>query len=51
MLGTLRAEAGLTVGELADRTGYGTRLLHTLLWRLEDDGLVVHEGHRWYLRT
>ncbi len=38
-----------TQQELAVRTGRGTRLLHTLLWRLEEDGRVVHEGNRWYV--
>jgi DNA-binding IclR family transcriptional regulator len=48
LLAALDAAPGLTVRELAERTAYGTRLLHQLLWRLERDGEVVHEGHRWY---
>ena len=51
LLTALDEAPGLTVPELAERTAYGTRLLHTLLWRLEADGTVVHEGNRWYRRT
>ena len=50
LLAALDEAPGLTVPELAARTAYGTRLLHTLLWRLESDGLVIHEGTRWFAR-
>jgi DNA-binding IclR family transcriptional regulator len=50
VLEALEAAPGLTVRELAERTGHGTRHLHTLLWRMEADGRVVHEGHRWFVR-
>ncbi len=48
VLAALAREPGLTVPELADRTGYATRLLHMLLWRLHADGAVANEGRRWY---
>jgi hypothetical protein len=50
ILAALDDEPGLTVGELAARTGRGTRLLHAVLWRLEDERRVIHEGNRWYVR-
>ena len=48
VLSALADEPGLTVPEIAERTGYGTRLLHMLLWRLHDDGAVANEGRRWF---
>ena len=48
ILAALEAEPGLTVRELAARTGLRGRLLHAVLWRLEDQERVVHEGNRWY---
>ncbi len=49
ILAALEAEPGLTVRELADRTGLRSRLLHAVLWRLEDQEWVVHEGNRWFV--
>jgi DNA-binding IclR family transcriptional regulator len=44
----LDAEPGLRIDELAERLGLEVRRLAPLLWRMEEEGLVVHEGHRWY---
>lgn len=51
VLAALEEEPGLTVPELHTRTIIATRLLHVVLWRLEDDQQVVHEGNRWYIRA
>lgn len=51
LMRVLEEEPGLTVGELAERTGYATRQLHMLLWRLQADGAVVNEGRRWYVAS
>lgn len=48
VLSALRAEPGLLVGELVDRTGIELRRLAPLLWSLEDEGLLVHEGRRYF---
>lgn len=50
ILTALDDEPGLTVPELAARTGLRPRLLHPVLWRMEEDGRAVHEGNRWYVR-
>jgi predicted ArsR family transcriptional regulator len=44
----LRAKAGLTHDELAERTGLTSRHVLFLLYRLEADGRVGHEANRWY---
>jgi hypothetical protein len=44
----LEAEPGLTSPELAERVGFGRRHMSLLLLRLEEHGLVVHEGRRWF---
>jgi DNA-binding IclR family transcriptional regulator len=48
VLDVLNAEPALTHAELAERSGLPSRLLAQVLWAMEDDGLVVHEGRRWY---
>jgi DNA-binding IclR family transcriptional regulator len=45
---TLEDEPGLTSPELAQRVGFGRRHMSLLLLRLEEHGLVVHEGRRWF---
>jgi DNA-binding IclR family transcriptional regulator len=45
---TLQDEPGLTSPELAERVGFGRRHMSLLLLRLEEHGLVVHEGRRWF---
>ena len=45
---TLEDHPGLTSAELAERVGYGRRHMSLLLLRLEEHGLVVHEGRRWF---
>ena len=45
---TLQDEPGLTAPELAERVGFGRRHMSLLLLRLEEHGLVVHEGRRWF---
>ncbi len=49
LLRVLEAEPGSTLRELAEATELPSRHLAMLLWRLEDDRLVVHEAHRWFL--
>ena len=46
---TLEDEPGLTAPELAERVGFGRRHMSLLLLRLEEHGLVVREGRRWFL--
>ena len=48
LLAALDAEPGLTARELAERTGYGVRLVHLLLLRLLEDGAAANEGNRWF---
>jgi hypothetical protein len=45
---TLEDEPGLTSPELAERVGFGRRHMSLLLLRLEEHGLVVHQGRRWF---
>ena len=45
---TLEDEPGLTSPELAERVGFGRRNMSLLLFRLEEHGLVVHQGRRWF---
>jgi DNA-binding GntR family transcriptional regulator len=45
---TLEQHPGLTAAELAERIGFGRRHMSLLLLRLEEHGLVVHEGRRWF---
>jgi hypothetical protein len=45
---TLEDEPGLTSPELAERVGFGRRHMSLVLLRLEEHGLVVHEGRRWF---
>ena len=45
---TLEDEPGLTSPELAERVGFGRRHMSLLLLRLEEHGLVSHEGRRWF---
>ncbi len=47
-LEALAADPGLRIDELADHLGLEIRRLAPLLWRMEEEGLVVHEGHRWF---
>jgi hypothetical protein len=44
----LECEPGLTALQLADRVGLTRRQSVLLLLRLEEHGLVVHEGRRWF---
>ena len=46
---TLEAEPGLTSRELAERARLSRRHMSLLLLRLEEHGLVVREGRRWFL--
>ena len=48
---TLEAEPGLTSPELAERVGFGRRHMSLILLRLEEHGIVAHEGRRWFLGT
>jgi hypothetical protein len=45
---TLQDEPGLTSPELAERVGFGRRHMSLVLLRLEEHGLVAHEGRRWF---
>ena len=45
---TLEDEPGLTSPELAERVGFGRRHMSLVLLRLEEHGLVAHEGRRWF---
>ena len=45
---TLEDEPGLTARELAERAGVARRHMSLLLLRLEEHGLVVREGRRWF---
>ena len=47
-LEALRDEPGLTLQELAERLQLEVRRLAPVLWRMEDERAVVHEGRRWY---
>lgn len=51
IVATLDAELGLLTAELAERMGFVPQRLAPLLWRMEDEGLVVHEGRRWFAVT
>ena len=44
----LEAEPGLTSRELAERNDLARRNMSLLLLRLEEHGLVVREGRRWF---
>jgi DNA-binding IclR family transcriptional regulator len=44
----LEAEPGLTSRELAERNDLTRRNMSLLLLRLEEHGLVVREGRRWF---
>jgi DNA-binding IclR family transcriptional regulator len=48
IVAVLDAEPGLLTSELADRLGYNPERLAPLLWRMEDERLIVHEGRRWF---
>jgi DNA-binding MarR family transcriptional regulator len=45
---TLEDEPGLTSRELAERNGLSRRNMSLMLLRLEEHGLVVREGRRWF---
>jgi DNA-binding IclR family transcriptional regulator len=45
---TLAREPGLTSQELAERLELTRRHASLLLLRLEETGLVAHEGRRWF---
>jgi DNA-binding IclR family transcriptional regulator len=45
---TLSREPGLTSQDLAERLDLTRRHASLLLLRLEETGLVVHEGRRWF---
>jgi len=45
---TLAREPGLTSPELAERLELSRRHASLLLLRLEETGLVLHEGRRWF---
>jgi len=44
----LECEPGLTALQVADRAGLTRRQSVLLLLRLEEHGLVIHEGRRWF---
>jgi hypothetical protein len=44
----LDREPGLTALQVADRAGLTRRQSVLLLLRLEEHGLVLHEGRRWF---
>jgi len=46
---TLEAEPGLTSRELAERARLSRRHMSLMLLRLEEHGLVVRDGRRWFL--
>jgi MarR family protein len=48
---TLECEPGLTSRELAERGGLTRRHMALLLLRLEEHGLVMREGRRWFPGT
>jgi DNA-binding IclR family transcriptional regulator len=48
LLAALRADPGLTTAEAAEATGLPFRHAAVLLWRIEEAGAAVHEGHRWF---
>jgi DNA-binding MarR family transcriptional regulator len=50
VLAALEEEPGLTLRDVADRCALDVRHAAMLLWRLEEDGLAVHEARRWYPR-
>jgi hypothetical protein len=45
---TLEEEPGLTSRELAERNSLARRNMTLLLLRLEEHGLVVRQGRRWF---
>lgn len=49
VLAALEADPGLLYDELVAATGLELRRLAPLLWRMEDERLVVHEGRRWFV--
>ena len=48
---TLEDEPGLTSPELAERVGFPRRHMSLVLLRLEEHGIVAHEGRRWFPGT
>ena len=46
---TLEAEPGLTSRELAERARLSRRHMSLMLLRLEEHGLVVRDGRRWFV--
>lgn len=48
VVAVLDREPGLLLAEIVDRTGLDPRPLAPLLWRMEEQGLIVHEGRRWF---
>ncbi len=48
VLAAVHEEPAQTHEELVESTGLPSRHLVRLLWRLEEEGRVVHEGRRWY---
>jgi DNA-binding MarR family transcriptional regulator len=46
---TLETEPGLTSRDLAERACLSRRHMTLLLLRLEEHGLVVRDGRRWFL--
>ncbi len=48
ILAALDEEPAQTHEGLVASTGLSSRHLARLLWALEEEGLVIHEGRRWY---
>lgn len=48
ILAALQEDPGLLVTEIAERIGVEVRPLAPLLWRMEEDGQIEHEGRRWF---
>jgi DNA-binding IclR family transcriptional regulator len=48
VLGMVADDPGLTSGEVAERLSLSRRHASLLLLRLEEHGVVSHEGRRWF---
>lgn len=48
VVGLLADDPGLTAGDMAERLALSRRHASLLLLRLEERGLVTHEGRRWF---
>jgi hypothetical protein len=48
VVGLLSDDPGLTSGDVAQRLSLSHRHASLLLLRLEEHGVVAHEGRRWF---